>query len=119
MYRANLAQSADTPETANRLRGRIESILDWATVRGYREGEKTVCVTAFLPTRIRRSGTAGKMTGRFHLLKKLTRRAASARKPSYALSDSIGSSLHRNASARSLHGWLVEEYAQGDCLSAT
>jgi len=26
-------------ETASRLRGRIESILDWATVRGYREGE--------------------------------------------------------------------------------
>jgi integrase len=30
---------AEKPETANRLRGRIESILDWATVRGYREGE--------------------------------------------------------------------------------
>ena len=27
------------PETATRLRGRIESILDWAKVRGYREGE--------------------------------------------------------------------------------
>lgn len=27
------------PETASRLRGRIESILDWATVRGYRQGE--------------------------------------------------------------------------------
>lgn len=27
------------PETAGRLRGRIESILDWATVRGYRDGE--------------------------------------------------------------------------------
>jgi integrase len=27
------------PETAGRLRGRIESILDWATVRGYRKGE--------------------------------------------------------------------------------
>jgi integrase len=27
------------PETAGRLRGRIESILDWAKVRGYREGE--------------------------------------------------------------------------------
>jgi integrase len=27
------------PETANRLRGRIESILDWARVRGYRNGE--------------------------------------------------------------------------------
>jgi integrase len=30
---------AEKPETANRVRGRIESILDWATVRGYREGE--------------------------------------------------------------------------------
>jgi hypothetical protein len=27
------------PETAGRLRGRLESILDWARVRGYREGE--------------------------------------------------------------------------------
>jgi integrase len=27
------------PETASRLRGRVESILDWAKVRGYREGE--------------------------------------------------------------------------------
>ncbi|MEO5374373.1 MAG: Arm DNA-binding domain-containing protein, partial [Alphaproteobacteria bacterium] len=26
-------------ETASRLRGRIESILDWATVRGYRTGD--------------------------------------------------------------------------------
>ena len=27
------------PETASRLRGRIEAVLDWATVRGYRRGE--------------------------------------------------------------------------------
>jgi integrase len=27
------------PETASRVRGRIESILDWATARGYRKGE--------------------------------------------------------------------------------
>jgi integrase len=27
------------PETASRLRGRIESVLDWARVRGHREGE--------------------------------------------------------------------------------
>jgi integrase len=27
------------PETASRVRGRIESVLDWATVRGYRTGE--------------------------------------------------------------------------------
>jgi integrase len=27
------------PETANRVRGRIESVLDWATARGYRKGE--------------------------------------------------------------------------------
>ncbi|MER8435397.1 integrase arm-type DNA-binding domain-containing protein [Mesorhizobium sp. M1312] len=27
------------PETANRVRGRIESVLDWATTRGYRQGD--------------------------------------------------------------------------------
>jgi integrase len=27
------------PETASRIRGRIESVLDWATARGYRQGE--------------------------------------------------------------------------------
>jgi integrase len=27
------------PETASRLRGRVEAIIDWATVRGYRKGE--------------------------------------------------------------------------------
>src|SRR4029453_374417 len=27
------------PQTASRVRGRIESILDWAKVRGYRAGE--------------------------------------------------------------------------------
>lgn len=27
------------PETAGRVRGRIESVLDWATTRGYRHGE--------------------------------------------------------------------------------
>ncbi len=29
----------DKTETASRLRGRIEAILDWATVRGYRQGD--------------------------------------------------------------------------------
>jgi integrase len=29
----------DKTETANRVRGRIESVLDWATVRGYRVGD--------------------------------------------------------------------------------
>jgi len=29
----------EKPETASRLRGRIETILDWATVRGFRLGE--------------------------------------------------------------------------------
>jgi integrase len=28
-----------TPESASRIRGRIERVLDWARVRGYREGE--------------------------------------------------------------------------------
>jgi integrase len=30
---------SEKPETAGRLRGRIESVLDWATVRGYRAGD--------------------------------------------------------------------------------
>jgi hypothetical protein len=29
----------EKPETAGRVRGRIESILDWATARGYQQGE--------------------------------------------------------------------------------
>ena len=29
----------EKPETASRLRGRIESVLDWATVRGFRQGD--------------------------------------------------------------------------------
>jgi len=29
----------EKPETASRVRGRVESILDWATARGYRQGE--------------------------------------------------------------------------------
>src|SRR5207237_8667761 len=29
----------EKPETASRVRGRIESVLDWATTRGYRQGE--------------------------------------------------------------------------------
>jgi integrase len=29
----------DKPETASRVRGRIESVLDWASARGYRQGE--------------------------------------------------------------------------------
>jgi hypothetical protein len=30
---------ATKPETAGRVRGRVERILDWATVLGYREGQ--------------------------------------------------------------------------------
>jgi integrase len=30
---------ATKPETASRVRGRVESVLDWATARGYRTGE--------------------------------------------------------------------------------
>jgi hypothetical protein len=31
----------DKTETASRVRGRIESVLDWATVRGYRSGDNS------------------------------------------------------------------------------
>jgi integrase len=43
------------PETASRVRGRIESILDWATARGYRHGENPARwrghLDALLPTK--------------------------------------------------------------------
>ena len=42
-------------ETASRVRGRIESVLDWATVRGYRAGENPARwrghLAKLLPTR--------------------------------------------------------------------
>ncbi|VWB81322.1 phage integrase [Burkholderia lata] len=37
-------------ETAGRLRGRIESVLDWATVRGYRSGENPARLKGHLDT---------------------------------------------------------------------
>lgn len=37
-------------ETASRLRGRIESVLDWATVRGYRSGENPARLKGHLDT---------------------------------------------------------------------
>jgi len=37
-------------ETATRVRGRIESILDWATVRGYRAGENPARLKGHLDT---------------------------------------------------------------------
>ena len=44
-------------ETASRVRGRIESVLDWATVRGYRTGENPARwrghLEALLPARTR------------------------------------------------------------------
>jgi integrase len=36
------------PETASRVRGRIEAVLSWATVRGYRTGDNPARWTGFL-----------------------------------------------------------------------
>jgi integrase len=48
---------ATKTETASRLRGRIEAVLDWATVRGYRQGENPARwrghLEALLPARSR------------------------------------------------------------------
>ena len=35
-------------ETASRVRGRIEAVLDWAKVRGYRDGENPARLKAHL-----------------------------------------------------------------------
>jgi integrase len=46
---------ATKPETAGRVRGRIESVLDWAKVRGFREGDNPARwrghLSALLPAR--------------------------------------------------------------------
>jgi integrase len=36
------------PETASRLRGRIEAIISWATVRGYRQGDNPARWTGYI-----------------------------------------------------------------------
>ena len=50
------------PETASRVRGRIESVLDWATARGYRQGENPARwrghLENLLPTRARCGGSS-------------------------------------------------------------
>jgi hypothetical protein len=44
------------PETASRVRGRIEVILDWARVRGFREGENPARWRGHLSTLLPRKG---------------------------------------------------------------
>src|SRR5947207_14080817 len=39
----------EKPETASRVRGRIESVLDWAAARGYRDGENPARRRGHLP----------------------------------------------------------------------
>lgn len=41
---------SDKTETAKRLRGRVEAVLDWAKVRGYRNGENPARWKGFLDT---------------------------------------------------------------------
>ena len=47
------------PETASRVRGRIESIIDWATARGYRQGENPARWRGHLETCCRRPPRCG------------------------------------------------------------
>ncbi len=49
-------------ETANRLRGRIESVLDWATVRGYRKGDNPARWRGHLDMLLPKPGKVAKVT---------------------------------------------------------
>jgi hypothetical protein len=57
------------PETASRLRGRIEAVLDWATVRGFRQGENPARwrghLDKLLPAGARRWSRPGRLRGPF------------------------------------------------------
>lgn len=48
-------------ETASRLRGRIESVIDWATVRGYRAGENPARWKGHLDHLLMSKSTASKV----------------------------------------------------------
>lgn len=48
-------------ETASRVRGRIESVLDWATVRGYRSGENPARLKGHLDTLLPRRSRVQKV----------------------------------------------------------
>lgn len=52
----------DKTETAKRLRGRIEKILDWARVRGYRSGENPARWRGHLDTLLQSPGKVQKRT---------------------------------------------------------
>ena len=53
----------EKPETASRFRGRVEAILDWAKVSGYREGENPASwkghLDQLLPSKSRLAGKKG------------------------------------------------------------
>ncbi|MFB9127401.1 site-specific integrase [Paraburkholderia dipogonis] len=53
---------ATKTETASRLRGRIESVLDWATVRGYRTGENPARLKGHLDTLLPKRSRVQKVT---------------------------------------------------------
>jgi integrase len=49
-------------ETATRVRGRIEAVLDWATVRGYREGDNPARWRGHLEQLLPKPGKVSKVT---------------------------------------------------------
>ena len=76
-------------ETASRVRGRIEAILDWAKVRGYRDGENTARLKGhfdhLLPDRKKVRTVEHYAALPYGRLCRLHRRAAPARAPHAAL----------------------------------
>ena len=97
------------PDTASRLRGRIESILDWAHARGYREGEnparwkgKLSFLLPRLPLTSATEGPCGPPLCRHGLsgasrLHAPTRRARRCRRACLGVHDSDGGKNRRSA----------------------
>ena len=94
------------PETASRVRGRIESILDWATARGYRQGENPARWRGHLENLLPTSeqGAPGRASCRAALCRdrRLHGRAAAAGRrcrPRARIRDPDGGAHRRSASA--------------------
>jgi integrase len=95
------------PETASRVRGRIESILDWAKVRGYRDGEN--------PARWR--GHLDKLLPARAKVRKVKHHAALP----YAKLPGFTAELRRQegVAARALEFAILTAARTGECVGAT
>ena len=95
---------ARTPETGSRIRGRVEQVLNWATARGFRQGENVARWRGHLE----------------HLLKARPKAEHHAAMPVDQLPDFMARLRERNSiSARALELLILTATRTGETINAT